>query len=74
MAMTVGITPPIIGSLTIQRNTNMLKILKKVSFCRFIGFFVKMQSPDCPPRFYRMRHKPHNTLTLNNIHNNVSRK
>ena len=33
-----------------QRNANMLKILKKVRFADFIGFFAKMQSPVCPPR------------------------
>ena len=32
-----------------QRNANMLKILKKVSFADFMGFFAKMQSPVCPP-------------------------
>ena len=32
-----------------QRNANMLKILKKVRFADFIGFFAKMQSPVCPP-------------------------
>ena len=32
-----------------QRNANMLKILKKVRFCRFYWFLCKMQSPVCPP-------------------------
>ena len=32
-----------------QRNTNMLKILKKCVFADFMGFFVKIQSPVCPP-------------------------
>lgn len=32
-----------------QRNANMLKILKKRIFADFIGFFAKMQSPVCPP-------------------------
>ena len=32
-----------------QRNANMLKILKKYIFADFIGFFAKMQSPICPP-------------------------
>ena len=33
-----------------QRNVNMLKILKKVRFFSdFIGFFVEMQFPVCPP-------------------------
>ena len=47
--MTGAISPPIEGRLTIQRNTNMLKILKKCVFVDFIGFFAEMQSPDCPP-------------------------
>ena len=32
-----------------QRNANMLKIIKKCIFADFIGFFAKMQSPVCPP-------------------------
>ncbi len=32
-----------------QRNANMLKILKKCVFADFMGFFVKMQSPVCSP-------------------------
>ena len=32
-----------------QRNANMLKILKKVLSADFIGFFAKIQSPVCPP-------------------------
>ena len=32
-----------------QRNANMLKILKKVRFADFIDFFAKRQSPVCPP-------------------------
>ena len=32
-----------------RRNANMLKILKKVFFADFNGFFAKMQSPVCPP-------------------------
>ncbi len=32
-----------------QRNANMLKFLKKVRFVDSMGFFAKMQSPDCPP-------------------------
>ena len=48
--MTGSISLPIQGCLTIQRNANMLKILKKSAFfVDFIGFFVKMQSPVCPP-------------------------
>ena len=48
--MTGALSPPIEGGLTIQLNTNMLKIIKKVRFCRFYRFFVKMQSPGCPPK------------------------
>ena len=33
-----------------QRNANMLKILNKCVFADFMGFFVKMQSPVCPPK------------------------
>ena len=32
-----------------QRNVNMLKFLKKCVFADFMGFFVKIQSPVCPP-------------------------
>ena len=46
--MTGSISRPIQGCLTMQQNTNMLKILKKCVFVDFIGFFVKMLSPDCP--------------------------
>lgn len=35
--------------LIMQRNANMLKNLKKCVFADFIGFFVKMESPACPP-------------------------
>ena len=48
--MTGSISLPIQGCLTMQQNTNMLKILKKCVFVDFIGFFVKMQSPVCPPK------------------------
>ena len=43
--MTGAILPQIKGRLTIQRNTNMLKILKKVSFCRFYWFLCKKAVP-----------------------------
>ena len=33
-----------------QRNANMLKILKKVSFCRFYGFLCKNAVPCLSPR------------------------
>ena len=32
-----------------QRNTNMLKILKKVRFCRFYGFLCKNTVPCLSP-------------------------
>ena len=32
-----------------QRNANMLKILKKCVFADFMGFFAKMQSSVCSP-------------------------
>lgn len=48
--MTGSISLPIQGCLTMQQNTNMLKILKKCVFVDFIGFFVKMQSPVCPQK------------------------
>ena len=32
-----------------QRNANMLKILKKVGFCRFYGFLCKNTVPCLPP-------------------------
>ena len=33
-----------------QRNANMLKILKKVRFCRFYWFLCKNTVPSLPPR------------------------
>ena len=45
MTMTGAILPPIKGCFTIQRNTNMLKILKKVRFCRFYTFLCKNAVP-----------------------------
>ena len=47
--MTGAILPPIKGCLPMQRNANMLKIQKKRVFTDFIGFFVEIQSPACPP-------------------------
>ena len=48
--MTGAILPPIKACLTIQRNTNMLKILKKVSFCRFYRFLCKNAVPRLSPQ------------------------
>ena len=47
--MTGSISLPIQGCLTIQRNTNMLKILKKVGFCRFYRFLCKKTVPRLSP-------------------------
>ena len=47
--MTGSISHPIQGCLTIQRNTNMLKILKKVRFCRFYRFLCKNAVPRLSP-------------------------
>ena len=33
-----------------QRNANMLKILKKMRFCRFYWFLCKNAVPSLPPR------------------------
>ena len=50
MTMTGAILPPIKGCFTIQRNTNMLKILKKVHFCRFYMFLCKNAVPSLSPK------------------------
>ena len=50
MTMTGAILPPIKGCFTIQRNTNMLKILKKVHFCRFYQFLCRNAVPSLSPR------------------------
>ena len=51
MTMTGAILPPIKGCFTIQRNTNMLKILKKVHFCRFYQFLCKNAVPSLSPEY-----------------------
>lgn len=43
--MTGAISSPIEGSLTIQRNSNMLKNSKNVSSCRFYRFLCKNVVP-----------------------------
>ena len=48
--MTGTILPQIKGHLTMQRNANMLKFLKKCVFADFMSSFAKMQSPACPPK------------------------
>ena len=47
--MTRAISPSIKDYLTMQRNTNMLKILKKVRFCRFYRFLCKNAVPRLSP-------------------------
>ena len=47
--MTGVILPLVKGCFTIQRNTNMLKILKKVRFCRFYRFLCKNAVPCLSP-------------------------
>ena len=47
--MTGAIIPSIKDCFTIQRNTNMLKILKKVRFCRFYRFLCKNAVPRLSP-------------------------
>ena len=47
--MTGAIIPSIKGCFSIQRNINMLKILKKVRFCRFYRFLCKNAVPRLSP-------------------------
>ena len=51
-----------------QRNANMLKILKKVRFCRFYWFLCKNAVPRLSPRkhFYPSV-KLYNTLCVNEL-------
>ena len=64
--MTGAISPPIEGRLTIQRNTNMLKILKKVRFCRFYRFLCKNAVPRLSPeQIFALRYNIYITLCIN---------
>ena len=66
--MTDAILPPIKGCLTIQRNTNMLKILKKVSFCRFYRFLCKNAVPLLSPeQIFALRHNAYKILCINGL-------
>ena len=47
--MTDTILPQIKGYLTMQRNANMLKNLKKVRFCRIYVFLCKNAVPGLSP-------------------------
>ena len=64
--MTGAILPLVKGCFTIQRNTNMLKILKKVSFCRFYRFLCKNAVPRLSPeRTFALRHNAYKALCIN---------
>lgn len=64
--MTGAIIPSIKGYLTIQRNTNMLKNLKKVSFCRFYRFICKNAVPRLSPeRTFFLQHNACKTPCVN---------
>ena len=66
--MTGAILLSIQGCLTIQRNTNMLKILKKVRFCRFYRFLCKNAVPRLSPeRTFVLRHNTCKTLCINGL-------
>ena len=66
--MTGSISLPIQGCLTIQRNTNMLKILKKVGFWRFYRFLCKNAVPRLSPeRTFVLRRNAYKALCINNI-------
>ena len=49
--MTGIILVPIKGHFTMKRKANMLKILKKVRFCRFYGFLCKNVVPSLSPEY-----------------------
>ena len=69
--MTGAISPLVKGCFAIQRNTNMLKILKKVRFCRFYRFLCKNAVPRLSPeRTFVLRYNACKTLYINNIHDN----
>ena len=66
--MTRAISPSIKDYLTMQRNTNMLKILKKVRFCRFYRFLCKNAVPRLSPeRTFVLRRNTYKALCINNI-------
>ena len=49
-----------------QRNANMLKILKKVRFCRFYGFLCKNAVPSLSPRIHFCpSERPYKILNIN---------
>ena len=66
--MTGAILPSIKGCFTIQRNTNMLKILKKVRFCRFYRFLCKNAVPRLSPeQFFVLWRNTYKALCVNGL-------
>ena len=66
--MTGAILPSIKGCFTIQRNTNMLKILKKVRFCRFYRFLCKNAVPRLSPeQFFVLWYNIYKSLCINGL-------
>ena len=67
--MTRAISPSIKDCLTIQRNTNMLKILKKVRFCRFYRFFCKNAVPRLSPeQIFALRYNAYKMQCINGLY------
>ena len=66
--MTGAILPSIKGCFTIQRNTNMLKNLKKVRFCRFYRFLCKYAVPRLSPeQIFVLRRNVYKILCINGL-------
>ena len=66
--MTGAISPLVKGCFAIQPNTNMLKILKKVRFCRFYRFLCKNAVPRLSPeQIFVLRHNACKTLCINGL-------
>ena len=66
--MTGVILPSIKSCFTIQRNTNMLKILKKVRFCRFYRFLCKNAVPRLSPeRTFVLRQNAYKVLCISDL-------
>ncbi len=66
--MTGAIIPSIKGGLTMQRNTNMLKNLKKVRFCRFYRFLCKNAVPRLSPeQIFVLRHNTYKIPCVNGL-------
>jgi hypothetical protein len=66
--MTGTILPQNKGHFAIQRNANMLKILKKVRFCRFYRFLCKNAVPKLSPeQIFVLRHNACKILCVNEL-------